>query len=147
MPENPFLLVMIGRHRREAAATSNWRPRARATRSDIWSTPNAPSSISPQQWPHVRDGMRATALFVQGRVAAAREQYKEAEQSLLASLTLNPDDMEALYTHRRRANGRSGRRRCGARVRSRGADRWRNGRGCTRRRCARCTRAAPALPA
>ena len=27
-----------------------------------------------------------------------REQYKEAEQSLLASLTLNPDDMEALYT-------------------------------------------------
>jgi hypothetical protein len=42
--------------------------------------------------------MRATALFVQGRVAAIREQYKEAEQSLLAALTLNPDDIEALYT-------------------------------------------------
>ena len=35
---------------------------------------------------------------MQGRVAAVRGQYKDAEQSLLASLTLNPDDMEALYT-------------------------------------------------
>ena len=35
--------------------------------------------------------------------------------------------------HRRRSNGRSSRRWCGARLLARGADRWRNGHGCARR--------------
>ena len=55
-------------------------------------------AIFRRQWPQVRNDLRATALFVQGRVAASREQYKEAEQSLLAALTLNPEDLEALFT-------------------------------------------------
>ena len=46
----------------------------------------------------IAPGMRATAFLSSGRVAAFRQQYKEAEQSLVASLTLNPEDMEALYT-------------------------------------------------
>jgi predicted CXXCH cytochrome family protein len=97
MPENPSLLVMAG----DIAAKQGDLELAAASARDALrylEHAEAPSSLSPQQWTALRDGMRATALFVQGRVAAVREQYKEAEQSLLASLTLNPDDIEALYT-------------------------------------------------
>ena len=97
MPENPFLLVMIAdiaaKQRQLDLAVTSARDALRYLEHA-----EPPSHLSRQQWPQVRDGLRATALFVQGRVAAVREQYKEAEQSLLASLTLNPDDVEALYT-------------------------------------------------
>ncbi len=97
MPENPSLLVMVGDI---AAKQGDLELAAASARDALRYLEHAepPSSLSPQQWTALRDGMRATALFVQGRVAAVREQYKEAEQSLLASLTLNPDDIEALYT-------------------------------------------------
>ena len=97
MPENPFLLVMIADI---AAKQRDFDLAATSARDALRYLEHAepPSQLSGQQWPQMRDGLRATALFVQGRVAAHREQYKEAEQSLLASLTLNPDDMEALYT-------------------------------------------------
>jgi predicted CXXCH cytochrome family protein len=97
MPENPSLLVMVGDI---AAKQGDLELAAASARDALQYLEHAqpPSSLSSQQWTAVRDGMRATALFVQGRVAAVREQYKEAEQSLLASLTLNPDDIEALYT-------------------------------------------------
>jgi predicted CXXCH cytochrome family protein len=97
MPENPSLLVMIG----DIAAKQGDLELAAASAGDalrFLEHAHPPSSLSSQQWTELRDGMRATALFVQGRVAAIREQYKEAEQSLLASLMLNPDDIEALYT-------------------------------------------------
>ena len=97
MPENPSLLVMVGdiaakQGDLELAADERARraPISRARRTTVIAFAAAVAAL--------RDGMRATALFVQGRVAAVREQYKEAEQSLLASLTLNPDDIEALYT-------------------------------------------------
>ena len=97
MPENPFLLVMIADI---AAKQRDFDLAATSARDALryLEHAEAPSQLSRQQWPQIRDRLRATALFVQGRVAAHREQYKEAEQSLLASLTLNPDDMEALYT-------------------------------------------------
>jgi predicted CXXCH cytochrome family protein len=97
LPENPFLLVMVADI---AAKQGNADMAATSARDALRYLDRAerPTQFSPQQWPRVRDGLRATALFVQGRVAASREQYKEAEQSLLASLTLNPDDREALYT-------------------------------------------------
>ena len=98
MPENPFLLVMVADI---AAKQGDLDLAVESARDALRYLEHAepPSPICRrQQWPQVRDGLRATALFVQGRVAASREQYKEAEQSLLASLTLNPDDIEALYT-------------------------------------------------
>jgi predicted CXXCH cytochrome family protein len=96
MPENPFLLVMIADI---AAKQRDFDLAATSARDALGYLEHAEApSQSGQQWPQIRDRLRATALFVQGRVAAHREQYKEAEQSLLASLTLNPDDMEALYT-------------------------------------------------
>jgi predicted CXXCH cytochrome family protein len=97
MPENPFLLVMVAdiaaKQRDDDLAVASARDALRYLEHA-----ERPSHLSRQQWPQMRDGLRATALFVLGRVAAVREQYKEAEQSLLASLTLNPDDREALYT-------------------------------------------------
>ena len=97
MPENPFLLVMIAdiaaKQREFDLAVQSARDALRYVEHA-----EAPSPISADEWPNVRARLRATALFVLGRVAAHREQYKEAEQSLLASLTLNPDDLEALYT-------------------------------------------------
>ncbi len=97
MPENPFLLVMSAD---TAAKQRDLDLAATSARDALRYLEHAepPSHFSPQHGRSVRDELRATALFVQGRVAAVRGQYKEAEQSLLASLTLNPDDMEALYT-------------------------------------------------
>jgi len=97
MPENPFLLVAVAD---TAAKQRDLDLAVTSARDALRYLEHAerPSHFSTQAWPRVRDGLRATALFVQGRVAAVRGQYKDAEQSLLASLTLNPDDMEALYT-------------------------------------------------
>jgi predicted CXXCH cytochrome family protein len=97
LPENPSLLVIVA----DIAAKQGDLDLAAASARDALrylEHAEPPSPLSPQHWTEVRDGMRATALFVQGRVAAVREQYREAEQSLLASLTLKPDDIEALYT-------------------------------------------------
>ncbi len=97
MPENPFLLVMVA----DTAAKQGDLDLAVTSARDALrylEGAQAPSPISPEQWPQTRARLRATALFVLGRAAAVREQYKEAEQSLVASLILNPDDMEALYT-------------------------------------------------
>jgi predicted CXXCH cytochrome family protein len=97
MPENPFLLVLI------ADTAMKLGDRDLAVRSardalDYLMHAEAPSPIASSRWPEIRAGVRATALYVVGRVAALGGQYREAEQSLLASLTLNPDDLEALYT-------------------------------------------------
>jgi predicted CXXCH cytochrome family protein len=97
MPENPFLLVLVAD---SAAKKQDFDLAVTSARDALryLEHARAPSSIQPSRWPEVRAQLRATALFVLGRVAAARQQYKDAEQSLLASLTLNPNDMEALYT-------------------------------------------------
>jgi predicted CXXCH cytochrome family protein len=97
LPENPFLLVMVA----DVAAKQRDLDRAYASAADALrylAHAEPPTSIPRDRWPHVRANLRATALFVQGRVAATREQYKEAEQLLMASLTLNSADTEALYT-------------------------------------------------
>ena len=97
MPENPFLLVLVAD---TAAKQQDFDLAGTAARDALRYLDHAapPSPIEPSRWPEVRAPLRATALFVLGRVATARQQYKDAEQSLLASLTLNPNDMEALYT-------------------------------------------------
>jgi len=97
LPENPFLLVMVADI---SAKLGDLDLAAESARDALRYLDHAepPAQLSGSRWPVLRDEMRATALFVQGRVAAHREQYKQAEQSLLASLTLNPNDMEALYT-------------------------------------------------
>jgi len=97
MPENPFLLVAVA----DTAAKQRDLDLAVTSARDALrylERAERPSHFSTQAWPQVRDGLRAAALFVQGRVAAVRGQYKDAEQSLLSSLTLNPNDLEALYT-------------------------------------------------
>ncbi len=97
MPENPFLLVMTAD---TAAKLGDFDLAVTCARDALryLEHAKAPSPISPQQWPHDRARLRAAAFFVIGRVAAIRQQYREAEQSLITSLTLNPEDMEALYT-------------------------------------------------
>jgi predicted CXXCH cytochrome family protein len=96
MPENPFLLVLIAD---TAAKQRDFDLAVSSARDALRYLEHAgpPSPVSSKQWPQARDQLRATALFVLGRVAAVRQDYRAAEQSLLASLTLNPDDMEALY--------------------------------------------------
>jgi predicted CXXCH cytochrome family protein len=97
MPENPFLLAMLA----DIAARHGDLDLALTSARDALSyleQADAPSPITPAEWPKARATLRAAALYVVGRVAASRENYKEAEQSLMASLTLNPDDIEALYT-------------------------------------------------
>ena len=97
LPENPFLLVMVA----DVAAKRGDLARADASAADALrylAHAEPPASIGRERWPQVRDTLRATALFVQGRVAATREQYKQAEQLLMASLTLNSADAEPLYT-------------------------------------------------
>src|SRR5688572_29389329 len=97
LPENPFLLVMIA----DVAAKQRDLDRAYTSAADALrylAHAEPPVSIPRARWPQARANLRATALFVQGRVAATREQYKEAEQLLMASLTLNSADTEALYT-------------------------------------------------
>lgn len=97
LPENPFLLVMVA----DVAAKHGDLERAHVSATDALrylAHAEPPTTIGRERWPQVRANLRATALFVQGRVAAKREQYKEAEQLLMASLTLNAADPEALYT-------------------------------------------------
>jgi tetratricopeptide (TPR) repeat protein len=97
MPEHPFLLVMVA----DAQAKQRLFDRAAASARDALGyleRAEPPMAFPRNRWPQIRNNLRATALFVLGRVAAERDQFKEAEQSLVASLTLNPDDMDALYT-------------------------------------------------
>ena len=97
MPENPFLLVMVA----DTSVRSGDPDLAVTSARDALGYlehAEAPSPITPSDWPQARARLRAAALYVVGRVAASREEYKEAEQALMASLTLNPDDIEALYT-------------------------------------------------
>ena len=97
LPENPGLLVVVA----DSAARQGQHDLAATSARDAllyleYAEP--PASISRDRWSRARGELRATALFVLGRVAAVRGRYKDAEQSLLASLTLNPHDIEALYT-------------------------------------------------
>lgn len=97
MPENPSLLVLVA----DIAAKQGDLDLAASSAGDalrLLEHAGPAAFPSRQRWPQVRDELRAAALFVRGRVAAVREQYREAEQALLASLTLNPNDIEALYT-------------------------------------------------
>jgi predicted CXXCH cytochrome family protein len=96
MPENPSLLVMVADvaaklHQPELAETSARDAIRHLTHAD------APAAMPREQWTEVRNELRGTAMGVLGRVAAWRGQDKAAEQSLLAALSLNPRDLEALY--------------------------------------------------
>src|SRR5688572_7891891 len=95
MPENPALLVLVAD---SAAKERQYDFAATSARDALRYLEHAepPAHVSREGWSQMRDELRATALFVLGRVAAVRERYKDAEQSLLASLTLNPNDIEAL---------------------------------------------------
>ena len=97
MPENPFLLVLVA----DTAAKQGDLDLAVTSARDAirhLEHAEAPLPIPPEQWARDRDRLRATALFVLGRVAAHREQFRDAEQSLMASLTFNADDIDAVYT-------------------------------------------------
>ena len=61
-------------------------------------TPTRRRRLTPAAWPRVRDELRATAYFVLGRVAATRGAYADARRSLLMALSLNHEEIDALYT-------------------------------------------------
>jgi predicted CXXCH cytochrome family protein len=97
MPENPFLLTLVG----DTAAKVGQVDLAETSARDALrylSTASTPSPLSAPEWPKVRSELRASSYFVIGRVAALRGSYSEAEESLLTALTLKPDDPEAAYT-------------------------------------------------
>jgi predicted CXXCH cytochrome family protein len=97
MPENPFLLVLIAD---TAMKLGDLDFAVRSARDALSYLEHAqpPSPIEPADWPNTRDGVRPTAHYVLGRAAALRGRFRDAEQSLVAALTLNPEDSEALYT-------------------------------------------------
>ena len=85
-----------GRHRGKAQAIRSCR-RERTRRAPLSGQRRHPFAAGPAEWPRVRDQLRATAYFVLGRVAATRGAYAEARRSLLMSLSLNHDEVDALY--------------------------------------------------
>ncbi len=125
MPENPFLLVMVADI---AAKQRDFDLAVTSARDALRYLEHAepPSHLSRQQWPQVRDGLRATALFVQGRVAA-RARTVQGSGTVAAGLAHAEPGRRggAVHDWRRSNGGRAGRRR-GARVLACGPDRWRH---------------------
>ncbi|RPI54545.1 MAG: hypothetical protein EHM55_10550 [Acidobacteria bacterium] len=97
LPENPFLLVMTADI---AAKQSELGLAEESARDALRYLTNAdtPSPLTPALWPRVRDELRATAYFVLGRVAATRGAYADARRALLMALSLNHEEIDALYT-------------------------------------------------
>ena len=97
LPENPFLLVMTADI---AAKQGDMSMAERSSRDALRHLANAdtPSPLAPSEWPRIRDTLRATAYFVLGRIAATRGEHTEARRSLLMALSLNPAEIDALYT-------------------------------------------------
>ena len=97
LPENPFLLVMTADL---AAKQSAFDLADTSARDALRYLANAdtPWPVTADAWPRVRDQLRSTAYFVLGRVAAMRGAYTDARRSLLMSLSLNHDEIDALYT-------------------------------------------------
>ncbi len=96
-PENPFLLVMTADI---AAKQGDLDLAERSAREALRHLANAdtPSPLTPADWPRVRDQLRATADFVVGRVAATRGAHADARRSLLMAVSLNHEEIDALYT-------------------------------------------------
>ena len=96
LPENPFLLVMTADL---AAKQSAFDLADKSARDALRYLANAdtPVPLTADAWPRVRDELRSTAYFVLGRVAAMRGAYADARRSLLMSLSLNYDEIDALY--------------------------------------------------
>ena len=97
LPENPFLLVMTADI---AAKQGDLALAERSAREALRQLANAdtPSPLAPADWPRLRDHLRATAYLVLGRIAATRGEHAEARRSLLMALSLNPEEIDALYT-------------------------------------------------
>jgi predicted CXXCH cytochrome family protein len=96
LPENPSLLVMAA----DIAAAQAQLDRADEHARDalrLLANADAPAPITVSQWPRVRDELRARAYFVLGRVAAERGAHADARRSLLMALSLNNDEIDALY--------------------------------------------------
>ncbi len=97
LPENPFLLVMVADIAAKQSALDLADQSARDALRYLTNA-DTPSPLTPAAWPRVRDELRATAYFVLGRVAATRGAYADARRSLLMALSLNHDEIDALYT-------------------------------------------------
>ena len=97
LPENPFLLVMTADIAAKQSQLDHADQDAREALRYL-ANADAPPGLSAADWPRVRDELRATAYFVLGRVAATRGAHADARRSLLMALSLNHEDIEALYT-------------------------------------------------
>ncbi len=97
LPENPLLLVMTADL---AAKQSQLDLADESARDALRHLANAdtPSPLTSAEWPRVREELRATAYFVLGRVAATRGALADARRSLLMALSLNHEEIDALYT-------------------------------------------------
>ncbi len=96
LPENPMLLTMMAdlaaRHGQHELAETSGRQALRSLELAL-----APSAVSPDAWPQMRDGLRDLADFALGRTAVEEGQYGDAERWLLDALRLKPKDYVALY--------------------------------------------------
>lgn len=97
LPENPFLLVMVADIASKQSELELAEESARDALRYLTSA-DTPAPVSADLWPRVRDEMRATAYFVIGRVAATRGAYADARRALLMALSLNQNEIDALYT-------------------------------------------------
>jgi predicted CXXCH cytochrome family protein len=96
LPENPFLLTMMAdlaaRHGQHQLAETSGRQALRYLERAL-----APTAISPDAWPQVRDDLRNQADFALGRTAVEEGHYADAERWLLDALRLKPADYDALF--------------------------------------------------
>jgi len=96
LPENPFLLTMIGelaaRNGQHRLAETSARQALRYLDRAL-----APASIPPDAWPQVRNDLRNKANFTLGRTASEEGRYADAERWLLDALRLKPTDYVALF--------------------------------------------------
>ncbi len=96
LPENVPLLVMV------ADLAAKLREQGLAERSAraalrLLDTALPPPGLAPARWAAMGRELRATAHAALGRVAADRADHPGAERELLAALSFDDDDSEALY--------------------------------------------------
>ena len=117
MPENPFLLVMIA----DIAARHGDLDLAVTSARDALGYlehAEAPSPITPADWPQARARLRAAALYVVGRVAASRGRVQGSGTGSDGLSDAESRRHRSAVYDRRRPDGRPRRRGCRARLRA-----------------------------
>ena len=96
LPENPFLLVLVA----DVAAKRSQDDLAETSARDALSyllDADAPEPLASSDWPRARSRLQSTATLALAQVVAHRGDYTAAETLLTESLTLDPENLDAVY--------------------------------------------------